>query len=300
MKIVSDASSATNAVASQLLSSQRDFQLLRRGAMLSAFDDIVLARKRDWRSKVNKVTAVIADDEAHLRNKLRESLLSLWPQLDICAEAADGLQAMQALQQFEPDILFLDIHMPGISGLRVAELADGRSHVVFVTAYDQYAVAAFEQGAADYVIKPFSAERLAGTVMRLKQRVGQPPVNLEGILKTLSADPPRKEYLRWITTSAGSNVRLITAEEVCYFRSDSKYTIVASADSETLIRTSIRELVALVDPNLFWQIHRSTLVNVNAIAAVNRDLGGHLRVSLKRRPETLSVSEPYEHRFRSM
>jgi DNA-binding LytR/AlgR family response regulator len=244
--------------------------------------------------------AVIAEDEALLRAELRESLGKLWPELVICAEAEDGVEALRAIDVHAPDILFLDIQMPGMSGLEVARHVGSKCHIVFVTAYDKYAVAAFEQGAVDYVMKPFSPARLATTIARLKEKAGTTPANLEGLLQTLLENSAPKEYLRWITASQGQDLRLITVDEICYFQADSKYTLVVTANQESLIRRPIKELVDELDPALFWQIHRGTVVNVNAIAGVQRDIGGHLRVKLKERKETLPVSDPYLHLFKSM
>jgi DNA-binding LytR/AlgR family response regulator len=245
--------------------------------------------------------AVIAEDERVLRVELREKLASLWPELVISAEAEDGLAAMRALDAHEPDILFLDIEMPGMTGLEVARQGSGRCHVVFVTAYDKYAVEAFEQGAVDYVMKPFSNARLAESVARLKARVRDKPASLEGVLKMLASRlPGGKEFLRWVTASQGNNVYLITVDDVCYFQADNKYTMVMTPDQEALIRRPIKELEAELDPTVFWKIHRSTLVNVNAIAGLKRDFRGHLQVRLKQRKETLAVSEPYVHLFRQM
>ena len=244
--------------------------------------------------------AVIAEDEPLLRAELRETLVRLWPELSICAEAEDGVEALSAIETHAPDILFLDIQMPGMSGLEVARQAGSRCHVVFVTAYDKYAVTAFEQGALDYVMKPFSLARLATTVARLKEKAGTAPANLEGLLQSLIRSSAPKEYLRWITASQGQELRLITVDEICYFQADSKYTLVVTGTQESLIRRPIKELVDELDPAVFWQIHRGTVINVNAIAGVNRDIGGHLRVKLKERKETLPVSDPYLHLFKSM
>jgi len=244
--------------------------------------------------------AVIAEDEPLLRAELRESLAKLWPELAVCAEAEDGVEALHAIEQHDPDILFLDIQMPGLSGLEVARHAGSRCHVVFVTAYDKYAVTAFEQGAVDYVMKPFSPARLATTITRLKEKAGTAPANLEGLLQTLIRSSAPKEYLRWITASQGQELRLITVEEVCYFQADNKYTLVVTPHQESLIRRPIKELVQELDPAMFWQIHRGTVINVNAIAGVQRDLSGQLRVKLKERKETLPVSDPYVHLFKSM
>jgi DNA-binding LytR/AlgR family response regulator len=244
--------------------------------------------------------AVIAEDEPLLRAELRESLAKLWPELAVCAEAEDGVEALHAIEQHDPDILFLDIQMPGLSGLEVARHAGSRCHVVFVTAYDKYAVTAFEQGAVDYVMKPFSPARLATTITRLKEKAGTAPANLEGLLQTLIRNSAPKEYLRWITASQGQELRLITVEEVCYFQADNKYTLIVTPHQESLIRRPIKELVQELDPAMFWQIHRGTVINVNAIAGVQRDLSGQLRVKLKERKETLPVSDPYVHLFKSM
>ncbi len=223
--------------------------------------------------------AVIAEDEPVLRGELRDTLARIWPELAICAEAEDGFAALQALAEHAPDILFLDIEMPGLSGLEVARQASGKCHVTFVTAFDKYAVAAFDQGAVDYVMKPFSPARLATAVARLKDKVARAPADLDGLLRTLAdAAKGAKEYLRWITASQGNDLRLITVEEICYFEADNKYTLVVTAQQESLIRRP----------------------NVAAIAGVTRDLGGHLRVKLKERKETLPVSEPYRHLFKQM
>jgi len=245
--------------------------------------------------------AVIAEDEPVLRAELKDVLARLWPELDIVAEAADGIEALTALNEKTPDILFLDIEMPGLSGLEVARQASGRCHVVFVTAYDRYAIAAFEEGAVDYVMKPFTAARLATTIARLRDKTRSPPAGLEGLVESLAqAIGGRKEYLRWITASQGTELRLITIEEIVYFQADNKYTLVVTPQQQSLIRRPIKELTDELDPQIFWQIHRGTVVNVNAIAGVARDMGGRLRVKLKQRKETLAVSEPYYHLFKQM
>jgi DNA-binding LytR/AlgR family response regulator len=269
------------------------FPALGLGIIRVFLDDIRPARI------VRSLKAVIAEDEPVLRQELKETLAKLWPELVICAEAEDGIEAAHALETHAPDILFLDIQMPGMNGLDVARQASGRCHVAFVTAYDKYAVAAFEEGAVDYVMKPFSPARIATTVSRLRQKVESIPANLDGLLKTLAKGSGR-EYLRWITVSHGSDMRLITIEEICYFQAADKYTRVVTSEEESLIRRPIKELVDELDPGTFWQIHRGTLVNVNAIAGMTRDMGGHLRVKLKQRKETLPVSEPYVHRFKQM
>lgn len=245
--------------------------------------------------------ALIAEDEPVLRAELRQELASLWPELVVCAEAASGVEAVRGLDEHAPDILFLDIEMPGMSGLEVARVANGRCHLVFVTAYDRYAVAAFEQQAVDYVMKPYATPRLAEAVSRLKRRLGTPPARVEGVLDALAASAagPR-QHLRWIPASQGNRVHFVSVERICYFHADSKYTLVMTADAELVIRRAIKELVAELDPAAFWQIHRSTIVNVNEIADVTRDLHGHYKLRLRQRKESLAVSETYNHLFRHM
>jgi DNA-binding LytR/AlgR family response regulator len=244
-------------------------------------------------------TAIVAEDEATLRQQLVEQLGQLWPELTIVAEAADGIAALRLLADHRPDILFLDIQMPGANGLEVARQVNGRSRVVFVTAYDEHAVAAFEQGAIDYVLKPISAVRLFTTVTRLKERLAAPPPRLDAVLPAIASSAP-KNYLRWINASVGQNLRLITVDEITYFQADSKYTRVVTADGEALIRKPLKELSDELDPNQFWQIHRSTMVNVASVAGVTRDFRGRMLVKLKGRNETLQVSDSYTHLFRQM
>ena len=247
-------------------------------------------------------TAIVAEDEATLRHQLVEQLGQLWPEVEIVGEAADGVQALRLLDERRPDILFLDIEMPGATGLEVARQANGRCHVVFVTAYDRHAVAAFDQGAIDYVLKPVSAARLFTTVTRLKQRLGAPPVRLDAALGQLAgpASSAARQPLRWINASVGQNLKLITVDEISYFQADNKYTRVVLSEGEALIRKPLKELVEELDPGQFWQIHRSTLVNATAIAGVTRDFRGRMLVKLKARPETLLVSDSYTHLFRQM
>jgi len=244
--------------------------------------------------------AVIAEDEPVLRDELKASLARLWPDLRIVAEAQDGVEALDALQRLSPDVVFLDIEMPGLSGLEVARAASGRCHVVFVTAYEQYAVNAFEQGAVDYVMKPFNAERLATAIARLRDRLGTAPASLEQLLNSLAGRSPPRNYLRWFNVSHGKNVRLVMADEICYFKSDTKYTLVATADADSYIRKSVRELTDELDPAVFWPIHRGVIVNVNAVALAHRKLNGQFELRLKARKETLVVSEAFAYRFRQM
>ena len=245
-------------------------------------------------------SALIAEDEAVLRDELRAHLEGLWPELRIVALASSGIEALQGLDEHRPDVMFLDIQMPGLTGLEVARQAGGRCHVVFVTAYDAYAVAAFEQGAIDYVLKPYDVARLATAVRRVRQRLQDAPPHLDGLLRELAAVQPAREHLRWINASQGQEMRVITVDEVCYFQADTKYTRVVTASGEALIRRSLKELQEQLDPGCFWTIHRSTIVNANAIAGVSRDFRGRVSVKLKARSEKLAVSEGHEHLFRQM
>ena len=245
-------------------------------------------------------TAIIAEDERALRDELRQRLCELWPELLVIGEAGTGIEALQLLEKHAPDLMFLDIQMPGMTGLEVAHQAQGRCHIVFVTAYDAYAVAAFETGALDYVLKPLERERLRLAVDRVRQRLGSTPQNLEGLLRELIRNAEPRKYLRWINASVGHVMQLITVDEVVYFQADAKYTRVVTATCEALIRKSLNELRNELDPSVFWQVHRSTIVNANAIAGVSRDMLGHINLELKRREEKLNVSESHAHLFRQM
>jgi len=246
-------------------------------------------------------TAIIAEDEPLLRAQLMEALHALWPELVLLAATGDGPQTLHALEQHNPDVLFLDIEMPGFGGLEIARQASGRCHVVFVTAYDQHAVAAFEAGAVDYVMKPLNMARLASACSRVKKRLDAPPDHLQRLMDVLARKAaPAQPYLRWINASLGNEVKLITVDEVCYFQSDTKYTRVATANEDSLIRKSLKDLLEVLDPASFWQIHRSTIVNVNSIASVSRDFVGHVQVKLKNRNEVLAVSQPFAHLFQQM
>ena len=252
-------------------------------------------------------TCVIAEDEALLRQALLDQLAHGWPQLQILAACEDGASALEALTAHQPHVAFLDIRMPGLSGLEVAAAAAQLSpgtQIVFVTAYDQYAVDAFERGAIDYLLKPITADRLAATVQRLRARAGPCDADaLCALLEQLQKHLPRAgepEALTWITASAGRETRLIPIDDVAYFRADNKYTTVMTSDGEALLRTPIRELLTLLDMTTFRQIHRSTIVNLNAIAGIVRDDSGRGTVRLKFRPETLTVSATYMALFRHM
>jgi DNA-binding LytR/AlgR family response regulator len=248
-------------------------------------------------------TAVIADDEPLLRAMLRTRLARLWPELEIRHEMGDGRDVDRVIDEHAPDLFFLDIHMPGVNGLEAARAIGDRAHVVFVTAYDQHAVEAFERGAIDYVLKPFNDERLQLTVERLKERLSQPPSgSLEALVEKLAGrlGAAAPERLRWVKASVGSNVRLIPVEEVLFFQSDEKYTRVVTLDAELLIRKPIKELLDELDPDKFWQVHRATIVNVDHIASVRRGLKDQAEISLKGHKETLVVSRAFTHLFKQM
>lgn len=246
-------------------------------------------------------TAIVAEDEPILRTQLETKLAKLWPDLEIIASVGDGAAALEALEDRQPDFMFLDIQMPEMTGVEVARHVGARCHVVFVTAYDEYAVQAFETGAVDYILKPATDERLAVTIERLKAKLAQPPRDLKAILAKIGEHVgARKERLLWIKATIGQNLRLIPVAEVLFFQSDEKYTRVVTAETEALIKTPIREILDGVDPELFWQIHRSTLVNVNAIAAVTRDFRGQAHVKIKGKDDSLVVSRIYSHLFKQM
>ncbi|BDT58303.1 DNA-binding response regulator [Massilia varians] len=253
-------------------------------------------------------TAIIADDERLMRDQLRLRLSEVWPELDIIGEAKNGEEAVELVEQLKPDLTFLDIRMPGKTGMEAARDIGERSQIVFVTAYDQYAVEAFERGAIDYVLKPTEPERLKLTVDRLKQRLERPnekaSVNdsVQAMLSQLAEKiaAPKPKHLQWIQASIGQDLRMIPVEDILFFRSDEKYTCVQTASFEALIRKPVRDLAEELDPSLFWQIHRATLVNVNAIDGVTRDIRGRHLVLVKGRPEKLEVSRSFLHLFKQM
>jgi DNA-binding LytR/AlgR family response regulator len=269
--------------------------------------------------------AVIADDERLMREQLRARLAEVWPELLIVAEARNGIEAVALVEQHRPDLVFLDIRMPGLSGVDAAkqiaqiELADDECgpEIVFITAYDQYAVEAFEQGVADYVLKPAERERLSLTVARIRRRLAErrsddvvaaadstpAAVPLQQLLHQLAArlEPgATRRYLDWIQAGVGNTVQMIAVADILFFISDEKYTRVQTAQVEALIRKPIKELVDELDPQRFWQIHRSALVNVEAIASVTRDFRGRQIVSIKGHTEKLEVSRSYNHLFKGM
>ncbi len=256
-----------------------------------------------------RATALIADDEALLAADLQGRIGALWPELEICAVCHDGPQALARLEAEKPDIAFLDIRMPGLSGLEVAARLDFPCYVVFITAFDQYAVEAFERAAVDYVLKPAEDARLAKTVERLKRALGEPSVSERGRLaaaiaevlgKVSPGDTARPAWLKWIRASVGDSVRLVPTADVRYFQATDKYTSVMTATGELLIRTSIRDLAGQLDPEAFWQVHRGTLVNVNFITTARHDERGRVRLGVRDRPEQLTVSRAYAHLFRQM
>ena len=251
-------------------------------------------------------TAIIADDERLMREQLRARLTEVWPDLQVVAEAKNGEEAVAAVRAHHPDLAFLDIRMPGMTGIEAARHIGDACHVVFITAYNEYAVDAFEHGAIDYVLKPAEAERLAITVARLKQRLGSKPSDLGALLSQLSAKlesaggVEQRSHLQWIQASVGQQLRLIPTAEVLFFTSDEKYTRVQTETLEALIRKPIKELIDELDPEQFWQIHRGTIVNAKAIAGVTRDFRGRQLVLLKGHTEKLEVSRNYTHLFKQM
>jgi DNA-binding LytR/AlgR family response regulator len=254
--------------------------------------------------------AVIADDEPLMREQLRARLSELWPELEIVAEAKNGVEAVEQVEEHRPEVVFLDIRMPAKTGIEaardiaklVASLGGRPPEIVFVTAYDQYAIDAFQQGVIDYVLKPAERERLALTVERLRKRLAAPSASSDILQEALArlAEKLEPSRLKWIQASVGNQIQMIPIEEVLFFVSDEKYTRVQTAQQEALIRKPIKELIAELDPSQFWQIHRSTLINAHAIAGIIRDERGRQLVAIKGRPEKLEVSRSYAHLFKGM
>ncbi|MDY7539817.1 LytTR family DNA-binding domain-containing protein [Undibacterium sp. 5I1] len=242
----------------------------------------------------SKPSAILAEDEAVLRQELRQVLSQLWPDLVIVGEAQDGIAAAQLLGDLAPDIAFLDVQMPGMTGIEVARLAAQKSHVVFLTAFDDYAVKAFEQGAVDYLLKPLDLARLAICIQRLKGRLAQQPADLSALeeRKPLS-------QLRWIQASSGGQLRFININDVQCFRADAKYTCVVTSKFEAHIRTPIKDLALQLDTEKFWQISRSAIVNVAAIDAVQRVDGG-LALRIHGDAGWIAVSQAFQHQFKQM
>ena len=252
-------------------------------------------------------TALIADDEPLLRESLRSHLARLWPDLAIVAEARNGREAVELFDTHQPQVVFLDVHMPGQNGIEAGRSIARRAEVVFVTAYEQYAVQAFEQGAIDYLVKPVDPARLADTVQRLKERLAraaEPLPGTEAVLEHLADEMRRRAapraWLQWIKASVGTSVRLIPVEQVAFLRSDEKYTLVAWDGGEALIRKTIRELADELDPERFAQVHRSVIVNLHRVREVTRGLNETADIHLTGRSEVLPVSRSFLHLFRQM
>ena len=250
-------------------------------------------------------TAVVADDERLMRDQIIGSLKQAWPELVIVGEASNGREAIDIVRTLEPDIVFLDISMPGMDGIQAAQALAGKVHVVFVTAHDQYAISAFEHGAVDYLLKPAEPERVALTCQRLRERLKQAPDPMDDLLAQLSQRlgagglKPR-EYMRWVQASVGANIRMIPTSDILFFRAEDKYTRVQTQDFEALIRKPIKDLLDELNPDEFWQIHRSTVVRVDAIEQVSRDFRGRQIVHVKGSAEKLEVSRTFNHLFKQM
>ena len=244
--------------------------------------------------------ALIAEDEPMLRAQVRSRLSDAWPDLSEIIEAENGEHALALVLERAPDVVFLDIRMPRKSGIEVAQTLAGRCHVVFVTAYDEYAIAAFDEGAVDYVLKPATAERIAKVVARVKARLALPPLDLAALLRKLAERDESGAPLKWIRASLGNVMQMIPVADVVYFRAEDKYTKVVTRDAEALIRKPIRDLYDELDQEAFWQIHRATIVNLNATARIERDFRDQPVITLKSRPERLTVSRTFAHRFKTM
>ncbi len=243
---------------------------------------------------------LIAEDEPLMRERLLGLLASAWPEADVVMVAENGNDAWDGFLEHEPDVVFLDIRMPGLSGLEVAARIGSAAHVVFVTAYDQYAVEAFDTGAVDYLLKPVEAERLERALARLRAKLAAPPADLGNILQQLKAALPQREpeRLKWIKASVGKQIRLIDVQDVLFFQSDTKYTRVVLADSEALVKMPLKDLLGGLDSERFWQIHRGTVVNVKAIVAAERIDAERLEVLVRGCAEKLPVSRTFAHLFR--
>ena len=246
-------------------------------------------------------TALIAEDEVPQREELRDSLAVLWPQLEIVAECGDGLTALEAAQSLRPQVAFLDIRMPGVSGLEVARAVAGYAQVIFTTAYDRYAVEAFERGAFDYLLKPIGRARLEQALARVRDRLMLQASDARmPFAEALLPPPPAREHIRWITANAGNAIRMFPIEDVLFFQAQDKYTRVVTAQDEAVIRTPLKELVAQLDSQTFWQVHRSVIVRVAAIERARYDEDGKLALTIKGRGEHLPVSSAFHYRFKPM
>ncbi|MGZ5039199.1 MAG: LytR/AlgR family response regulator transcription factor [Usitatibacter sp.] len=247
--------------------------------------------------------ALIADDEIHLAEHLRARLAVAWPELEVLPLAANGLDALRAIGEEAPEVAFLDIRMPGLTGIELARRIDTRTHVVFVTAFDQYAVEAFDREVVDYILKPVTDERLARAVERLRRKIAareEPPALHDVLAKLARALPAGGARLRWVRALKGELVQQIAVDDVLYFHASDKYTCVVTREGESLLRLALAELAEQLDPEVFWQIHRGTVVNMNEVAAARRDLGGRVFVKLKDGRTELAVSRAYAHLFKQM
>lgn len=253
---------------------------------------------------MSAITVLIAEDEAPQRRALREALAAQWPEVAVVIECADGAEALQALDEHRPQVVFLDIRMPGASGLEVAKVASGRAHIVFITAYEEYAVSAFESGAVDYLLKPINWVRLATTITRLKSRLSKgDPADISALLTNLQKQLDQSaasQSIRWITASIGDVVKVLSIDDVLCFLADNKYTRVVTRGGEAVIRTPIKELLPGLNVDAFWQIHRSSVVRVSAIRNVQRNELGKLELQIDGMCESLPVSQSFQYRFRSM
>ena len=247
-------------------------------------------------------TALIADDEPHLAQHLEQQLARLWPELAIVAVAANGIDALAAIAEHEPDLAFLDIRMPGLSGLEVAQGIEGRTRAIFVTAYDEYAVQAFEHAALDYLLKPLRTERLQRTIERVQEALAAPPQDDAALAATLRRlmGQPAGERLRYVRAGKGGSVHNIAVNEILFFHADDKYTVVRTASDEYLIRTPIAELAARLDPDEFWQVHRSTIINLAHLAGTRRDEASRLFLRIRGYANELPVSRAYVPLFAAM
>lgn len=246
-------------------------------------------------------TAILVDDEPGLLVMLRRALAARWPELEVVGEAHDGDAAIESFEALRPDVAFLDVQMPGRSGLEVARALAGRCHVVFVTAYEEYALQAFEHAAVDYLLKPVEEERLAATVERLRSRLSSPPPDLSAVVEALARRlQPSTKYLEWLQVQVRQDLVLVAVDDVDLFQSSDKYTLALAGDDEWVIRTPLKELEASLDPARFWRVHRSAIVRVGAIARVSRDQGGQAVVHLRRGSRTVTVSRAWAHRFKQM
>jgi len=246
-------------------------------------------------------TALIAEDEPLMRERLKEKLAEVWPELVIVAEAEDGEQALEQFAQHRPQLAFLDIRMPGLTGLDVAAAIGAECHVVFITAYDQYALQAFEAGAVDYLLKPVETDRLRTMVERIQRKLETPPIDLSALVAQLRASvQPGSAWMKWIKAAVGKQVKLIPVSDVVYFQSDTKYTRVVLASGEALIRTPLKDLLAGLDPDKFWQVHRGTIINLDAVAGVLREDAERQFILLKNRQEKLPISRQFTHLFKQM